>query len=285
MSKGFGIHGSTTSHGGTVLSTQSQSSQMGNLFLRAGDGFACPKCKTWSTLIKSNDHVIFDGKAVAYVGDKFTCGATLMPKQVHVVGTSGSGSASSLVSNSQSSSQQNNSLVSNFSSQKEKYENYYIEQNRTQYVKFKNLILPYDEDKKGWIGVISQAISGACEYIVTYILKGRELFITVSYTAPPLKGDAKIKPFASVKIFREEVRDFKLITHKNLEIGNGIWNTEKGKEPVGSGTIILPEPNLSIIKVEMQMGYEAKLDGGLIYPNPRYVTHTFTLNSAARRIS
>ena len=52
MSKGFGIHGSTTDHGGVVISTQSRSSQMGNLFLRAGDGFACPKCKTWSTLIK-----------------------------------------------------------------------------------------------------------------------------------------------------------------------------------------------------------------------------------------
>ncbi|TQR64452.1 PAAR domain-containing protein [Acinetobacter sp. RF14B] len=89
MSKGFGIHGSATSHGGTVLSTQSRSSQMGNLFLRAGDGFSCPKCKTWSTLIKSNDHVVFNGKAVAYVGDKFTCGANLMPRQVHVIGTSG----------------------------------------------------------------------------------------------------------------------------------------------------------------------------------------------------
>ncbi|MBU3848689.1 MAG: PAAR domain-containing protein [Candidatus Acinetobacter avistercoris] len=97
MSKGFGIHGSTTDHGGIVISTQSRSSQMGNLFLRAGDGFACPKCKTWSTLIKSNDHVIFDGKAVAYVGDKFTCGATLMPKQVHVIGaSSGANSVSSL---------------------------------------------------------------------------------------------------------------------------------------------------------------------------------------------
>lgn len=113
MSKGFGIHGSTTSHGGTVMSTQSRSSQMGNLFLRAGDGFACPKCKTWSTLIKSNDHVIFDGKAVAYVGDQFTCGASLMPKQVHVVGDVGGGSSvSSARSNSQPSSSKQNSSSS-----------------------------------------------------------------------------------------------------------------------------------------------------------------------------
>ena len=82
MSKAFGIHGSTTDHGGMVISTQARSSQMGNLFLRAGDGFACPKCKIWSTLIQSNSHIIFDGKPVAYVGDKFTCGATLMPKQM-----------------------------------------------------------------------------------------------------------------------------------------------------------------------------------------------------------
>ncbi len=94
MAKGFGIHGSATDHGGVVFSTQSTSSQMGSLFLRAGDGFACPKCKIWSTLIKSNDHVVFDGKPVAYVGDKFTCGATLMLKQMHVVGDSGSRSES-----------------------------------------------------------------------------------------------------------------------------------------------------------------------------------------------
>lgn len=111
MSKGFGIHGSTTDHGGTVISTQSRSSQMGNLFLRAGDGFACPKCKVWSTLIKSNDHVIFDGKAVAYVGDKFTCGATLLPKQDHVVGDSGGGSSKLSVSNFQATSQQNNNFM------------------------------------------------------------------------------------------------------------------------------------------------------------------------------
>ena len=110
MTKGFGIHGSTTDHGGVVISTQSRSSQMGNLFLRAGDGFACPKCKCWSTLIKSNDHVIFDGKAVAYVGDKFTCGATLLPKQMHVVGDSGGG-AISPINFTNSLGNNNNSFV------------------------------------------------------------------------------------------------------------------------------------------------------------------------------
>ncbi|HHQ1839329.1 TPA: PAAR domain-containing protein [Acinetobacter baumannii] len=90
MSKGFAIHNAITDHGGMVPSTQMKSSQMGNLFVRAGDGHVCPKCRCWSTVIKSHDHVIFDGKPVAYVGDKLSCGATLLPQQSHVVGESGS---------------------------------------------------------------------------------------------------------------------------------------------------------------------------------------------------
>ncbi len=90
MSKGFAIHNAITDHGGMVPSTQMKSSQMGNLFVRAGDGHICPKCRCWSTVIKSHDHVIFDGKPVAYVGDKLSCGATLLPQQSHVVGDSGS---------------------------------------------------------------------------------------------------------------------------------------------------------------------------------------------------
>lgn len=90
MSKGFAIHNAITDHGGMVPSTQMKSSQMGNLFVRAGDGHICPKCRCWSTVIKSHDHVIFDGKPVVYVGDKLSCGATLLPQQSHVVGDSGS---------------------------------------------------------------------------------------------------------------------------------------------------------------------------------------------------
>ncbi|MDN8450111.1 PAAR domain-containing protein [Acinetobacter baumannii] len=90
MSKGFAIHNAITDHGGMVPSTQMKSSQMGNLFVRAGDGHVCPKCRCWSSVIKSYDHVIFDGKPVAYVGDKLSCGATLLPQQSHVVGESGS---------------------------------------------------------------------------------------------------------------------------------------------------------------------------------------------------
>ncbi|MEO4176517.1 PAAR domain-containing protein [Acinetobacter pittii] len=95
MAKGFAIHNAITDHGGVVPSTQSRSSQMGNLFVRAGDGHMCPKCRCWSVVIKSHDHVIFDGKPVAYVGDKLSCGATIQPQQSHVVGESGGGGGSS----------------------------------------------------------------------------------------------------------------------------------------------------------------------------------------------
>lgn len=90
MAKGFAIHNAITDHGGVIPSTQARSSQMGNLFVRAGDGHMCPKCRCWSVVIKSHDHVIFDGKPVAYAGDKLSCGATIQPQQSHVVGDSGS---------------------------------------------------------------------------------------------------------------------------------------------------------------------------------------------------
>ena len=88
MTVGFAIHNSMTDHGGIIPAKQMHISQMGNLFLVAGDGHYCPRCQCWSTIIKSHDHIIFDGKAVAYVGDKLTCGAKIMPKQSHVVGDS-----------------------------------------------------------------------------------------------------------------------------------------------------------------------------------------------------
>ncbi len=92
MAKGFAIHNAPTDHGGVIPSTQMRSSQMGNLFVCAGDGHFCPKCKCWSTVIKSHDHVLFDGKAVAYAGDLLTCGARIISQQFHVVGENGTGS-------------------------------------------------------------------------------------------------------------------------------------------------------------------------------------------------
>lgn len=87
----FGMMTATTDHGGTVMATQQQAIANGMAFLRAGDGFVCPKCKVWSTLIMSNQNIIMFGKPVAFAGDKFTCGATLMPSQSLVGGDKQSG--------------------------------------------------------------------------------------------------------------------------------------------------------------------------------------------------
>lgn len=281
MAKGFAIHNAPTDHGGLIPATQFRDSQMGNAFVRAGDGHLCPKCKVWSTIIKSHDHVIIDGKPVAYVGDKLTCGATIQPQQSHVVGDSGGSSfLSSVLVFQPINSQQ--SLASSFNSQK-KYENYYIERNKTDYVKFKTGIPPYDEDKKGLFGTIAQLASGACDFIVTYIVKSKELFITVSYIPPTVKHDAnKIIPRATLRLYKEKNRKFELLKTQELKLGGGIWNTERGKEPVGFCTISLPEPDLSLLRVEVDLGYVLKFDGGIVTPIPSFKTHTFTLNSAAR---
>ena len=90
--KPIGVDGSTTSHGGTVKATQSRSSTDGKHWLVEGDGFECPKCKTWSTLIRNNCTVSVNSKKVALVGDLFTCGATLEQAQSRsVVGGSAIG--------------------------------------------------------------------------------------------------------------------------------------------------------------------------------------------------
>ena len=106
----FGMMTATTDHGGTVMATQQQVIANGMAFLRAGDGFVCPKCKVWSTLIMSNQNIIMFGKPVAFAGDKFTCGATLMPSQSLVGGDKqGGGSGQTQRSNAaQNNSDQHN---------------------------------------------------------------------------------------------------------------------------------------------------------------------------------
>ena len=48
--RGFAIHNAPTNHGGRILATQIRNSQMGNSFVRAGDGHFCPRCKCWSSV-------------------------------------------------------------------------------------------------------------------------------------------------------------------------------------------------------------------------------------------
>lgn len=82
----FGITSATTDHGGFIIATQQQVIVNGMAFLRAGDGFLCPKCKVWSTLLMNNQNIIMFDKPVAFAGGKFTCGATLLPNQSLVGG-------------------------------------------------------------------------------------------------------------------------------------------------------------------------------------------------------
>lgn len=126
MAKGFAIHNSMTTHGGIIQATQQRTSQMGNLFLRAGDGHYCPQCQCWSKIVKSHDHIIMDGKAVAYVDDLLTCGAKILPKQHHVVGDSqGENYRSSALSNLRSLNIEQNFKNSLTSANKESLNGYY----------------------------------------------------------------------------------------------------------------------------------------------------------------
>ncbi|EPF74631.1 PAAR domain-containing protein [Acinetobacter rudis] len=105
-----GVDGSTTSHGGVVNATQTKTSTNGQAWLLEGDGFACPKCKIWSTLIRNNTTVSVSGRKAAIVGDKFTCGATLEGVQSSTF----IGSTASSPSNDSSAIPINSSLSSAF---------------------------------------------------------------------------------------------------------------------------------------------------------------------------
>ncbi len=167
------------------------------------------------------------------------------------------------------------------------FENYYIERNKTDYVKFLTFLKPYETDKFGrrGVGVAIQVFSGACEFIVNYIAKDKKLFVTVSYVPPVVKHEAnQIIPFATLRLYKENNRQFKLLSTHTLKSDNGVWNTERGKEPVGFCNVILPEPDLSLLKVELEMGYKLIFDGGVLLPSPSFVKYSFTLNSAAREV-
>ncbi len=280
MAKGFAIHNAPTDHGGIIPSTQMRSAQMGNLFVRAGDGHFCPKCNCWSTVIKSHDHIIFDDKAVAYVGDKLTCGAKILPQQSHVVGESGGNSNSVFNSTLEAKNSQINSFTNNIHAE-EKYENYYIEQDKTNiFKKFITILPPYDSDGKGFS--ILHSLSGVISFFINYVLKGTKLFISISAYTDPLNRNAAVFPYATAYISRDQ----KQIAIKKVDDTTGLWNLDNGRVPVGSAEINLPKSNLSLVTVELKLGYAAQITGsGVIYPIPAFTTFTFTLTSIAKRIS
>lgn len=271
--------GCPTTGGGQVISGNSMFLIDGIAVACVGDKATCPTHKVVATIVSGDPCMQIFGKAAARVNDSLSCGCKLLPQQNLVVQDNGAGAASSAEKSSSAPMSQNQQTTDSFV--KDEYENYYIEQNKTDYVKFKNLILPYDEDKKSFVGMLSQAVSGVCTFIITYILKGQELFVTVSLIPPPLKGDATILPYAALNI----VHNNKKISTQNLDTGKGVWSTENGKEPVGQCRITLPKPDLSPVEATLTLGYAAKFDGGTSRPNPPYTKHSFTLTSAARRKS
>ncbi|MDC5173717.1 PAAR domain-containing protein [Acinetobacter baumannii] len=271
--------GCPTSGGGQVISGNNMFLIDGIPVAYVGDKATCPTHKVVATIVSGDPCMQIFGKAAARVNDSLSCGCKLLPQQNLVVQDNGGGAASSAAKSSSAPISQKQPATDSFV--KDEYENYYIEQNTTKYVKFTNGIFPYDEDKKNIFGAISQAVSGVCTFIVTYILKGQELFVTVSMLPPTLSGDATIFPYATLDL----VHNNKSLGKTRLEKGKGVWSTENSKEPVGQCKVTLPKPDLSTIEATLTMGYTAKFDGGTVRPNPPHTRFSFTLNSASRRKS
>lgn len=271
--------GCPTSGGGQVISGNNMFLIDGIPVACVGDKATCPTHKVVATIVSGDPCMQIFGKAAARVNDSLSCGCKLLPQQNLVVQDNGGGAASSAAKSSSAPISQKQPATDSFV--KDEYENYYIEQNTTNYVKFTNGIFPYDEDKKNLFGAISQAVSGVCTFIVTYILKGQELFVTVSMLPPTLSGDATIFPYATLDL----VHNNQSLGKTRLEKGKGVWSTENSKEPVGQCKVTLPKPDLSTIEATLTMGYTAKFDGGTVRPNPPHTRFSFTLNSASRRKS
>ncbi|ETS72730.1 hypothetical protein P661_3217 [Acinetobacter baumannii UH2107] len=271
--------GCPTSGGGQVISGNNMFLIDGIPVACVGDKATCPTHKVVATIVSGDPCMQIFGKAAARVNDSLSCGCKLLPQQNLVVQDNGGGAASSAAKSSSAPISQKQPATDSFV--KDEYENYYIKQNTTKYVKFTNGIFPYDEDKKNLFGAISQAVSGVCTFIVTYILKGQELFVTVSMLPPTLSGDATIFPYATLDL----VHNNQSLGKTRLEKGKGVWSTENSKEPVGQCKVTLPKPDLSTIEATLTMGYTAKFDGGTVRPNPPHTRFSFTLNSASRRKS
>ncbi|MCH7385585.1 PAAR domain-containing protein [Acinetobacter dispersus] len=270
--------GCPTTGGGKVLTGNSLFQIEGVPIACTGDQATCPKHKVLATIITGDPHMNIFGKLAARVGDSLSCGCKLLPKQNLVVQDNGASVRSITSKNTRSLITE--SQTNNFYEDKGKYENYYIERQKTEYIKFKTFVTPYDEDRKSAKGVMSQVLSGTADFVLDYDLTGKKLFISVSMIPPRLKNDATIFPFGTINLYHEGQK----INQSTLKVGGGFWDTSRDKQPVGSCTIELPEPNLQPVTVELTAGYRAKFDVGLIIPMPPTTTFKFDLNSATRRV-
>jgi len=242
-----------------------------------GDKATCPTHKVVATIVSGDPNMQIFGKAAARVNDSLSCGCKLLPQQNLVVQDNGGGAASSTKSSSAPLSQKQQTTDS-FA--KDEYENYYIENTKTEIIEFKNLLLPYDQDKASLFGIAMQAMSGACSFEVSYKIQKRQLFITVTLLPPALKADATIYTFGTIRLFKNKQP---IGGPFALKVSKGFWNTENDRQPVGSCEITLPSPDLQVITVSLELGFEGKFDNGKAVPNPPYKTHSFTITSAARR--
>ncbi|EXE14528.1 PAAR motif family protein [Acinetobacter sp. 983759] len=278
MATPYIVIGCPTTGGGQVISGNSMFLIDGFAIACVGDKATCPKHKTVATIISGDPHMQIFGKAAARVNDSLSCGCKLLPKQNLVVQDNGGGAASSAAKSSsvQMPKQQppTDSFVNN------EYENYYIENTKTEIVKFKNLLFPYDQDKANLFGSAVQALSGACSFEISHKIQKRRLFITVTLLPPTLRADATIYTFGTIRLFKNKQP---IGGPFALKVGKGFWNTEKDRQPVGSCEITLPAPDLQAITVSLELGFEGKFDNGKVVPNPPYKTHTFTITSASRR--
>ncbi len=142
------------------------------------------------------------------------------------------------------------------------------------------MITPSETDSKG-VSLL-QMISGAVSYFLNYRVNGDDLFISVSINAHPLSNDAKVFPFGEIVISRDD----KIYTTTRLKKDPGFWDSSNNKAPVGSSTIKLPKPNLSVVKVSVKLGYTAQYNGsvGIVIPTPPTKSYEFSISSFAKKI-
>lgn len=270
--------GCPTTGGGKVISGNSLFLIDGKAVACTGDKATCPTHKLVATIVSGDPCMNIFGKMAARVGDSLSCGCKLLPQQNLVVQDNGGGAGSSAKSSSAPMAQSQQQTIDSFV--KDEYENYYIDNTKTEIVEFKNFLLPYDQDKASIFGIAMQAMSGACSFEVSYKIQKRNLFITATLFPPSLKADAQIFTSGTVRLFKNKQPICSPIA---LKVGKGFWNTENDRHPVGSCNITLPAPDLEVITVELQLSFEGKFDNGKVVPNPAYKTHTFTITSASRR--
>lgn len=264
--------GCPTTGGGKVISGNSLFLIDGIAVACTGDKATCPTHKVLATIVSGDPNMNIFGKMAARASDSLSCGCKLLPKQGLVVQDNSGGTASSVAKSSPAAMSQKQPATDSFT--KDKYENYYIEQYKTDvYISHKAVLL-------GDEGVTP--LDGAVSYLLNYKVQGKELFLSVLINAAPLSHKGTVYPFGTAIVSREG----KEIARTKLKSNQGYWPTDQNKAPLGSCTIKLPEPNLQLVDVELELGYTAVIldTVGSVHPMPPIKKYKFSLNSAARKV-